>query len=112
MSGGNSGPSAAQVQAQERSLEIAEGQEERELARERSLKLRTLARMRARRVGNSGRRTLMFNPGRMDLGVTPNAGPNPNSPASPATSTTRRLPRGTPGATFGRRAPAGFNVGA
>ena len=68
---GGGGPSPAQSAAQQRSLELAERSEQRELARERSLKLRVLARLRERRTGQSGRRTLMFNPGRMDLGLTP-----------------------------------------
>ena len=77
---GDSGPSKAQEAAQASSLALAQRAEDRELARDRALQTRILARQRARRFGQFGRRSLAFNPGNKDLGstTTPTT-PDPNA---------------------------------
>ena len=90
MGGKSSGPSKAQKIAQAESHQLAKRAEEREIARDRSLQERIRARQRARRFGQFGRRSLAFNPGRRDLGTTPNADPVVDPAVDPAATGGKR----------------------
>ena len=80
---GGGGPSKSQKRAQKEQQQLAQEAADREISREESLKVRILARQRARRLGQFGRRSLAFNPGAKDLTGRPTpAGPNPAAPVT------------------------------